>query len=117
MACFREEVQEEYTEVGSVYLHIGNGGVVISVEDHGYGPQLSIESSHFGNNLNSQKILVSPNELVALARLFDHAASHHGYSEAYCHAAKIESSVPNSLSEGFRPDRGSGCCGGGCHKE
>lgn len=116
MACCGED-EVAYTEVGSVYLHIGNGGVVFSVKDRGRGPQIEIESAHFGNNVNVQTISVSPNELVALGRLFNYAATKHDYSKTYCHAASVENSNPLSLSEGFRPERESGCCGGGCHKE
>jgi hypothetical protein len=60
--------------IGSVYLHIDNGGIKIQIQngpDH--GPILAIQSSHFGNNVHTQKIAITKEGLLALAELLEKA--------------------------------------------
>ena len=76
--------------IDDLYLHIGNGGVKFAVEDSGLGPEVVIESSHFGNNVHSQRLMVDQHALVGLRDLFAKALAHAeagAFSEVYCHAA------------------------------
>ena len=54
----------------NVSLHICNGGVTFSVEDTEFGPQITIESSNFGNNMITQNILTDRHSLLDLANMF-----------------------------------------------
>jgi hypothetical protein len=80
-------------EISSAYLHIGNSGVTFSVIDEGFGPCILIKSSTFGNNVIEQRVQVTTNELKVLAKLFDYASNKEGYSEPYCHAARVVPSM------------------------
>lgn len=76
--------------IDEVYCHIGNGGVTFAVEDTGYGPEVVVRSTHFGNNVCEKRVMVDPRVLARLRDLFDTAARHAEegrFSETYCHAA------------------------------
>jgi hypothetical protein len=76
--------------IDSVYCHIGNGGVTFSVEDTNFGPEVVIESAHFGNNMHTQRVMVEPRVLARLGEMFAKAARHAAggkFSPTYCHAA------------------------------
>ena len=73
--------------IDEVYLHISNGGVTFAVRDSGHGPEVVVESSTFGNNAISQRVLVAPRVLTRLAKLFVAAANHAAagkFSATYC---------------------------------
>lgn len=90
-------------EVASAYFHIGNSGVTFSVVDEGFGPCIRISSSAFGNNQIKQDVLVTKNELLALAEMFAYACTKN-YSEEYCHPARVSSTKPlNLLKDDMTP--------------
>jgi hypothetical protein len=97
-------------EIGSVYLHIGNSGVTIGVEDDGSGPMLHIQSSTFGNNVIDQRVHIDHDGLLALLRLFDYAIEYEGYSDTSCQAAEFRWGRPFHLFEDMIPEQG---CGAG----
>lgn len=79
------------TPYGSVYGHIGNGGVTFTVcNSVGFGPSLKIESSHFGNNIHTHTVLVSPGFLKELGQMLLNC-SDKKFSEVYCYALKTKS--------------------------
>jgi hypothetical protein len=89
--------------VSKAYLHIGNGGVEFSVTDEGHGPCVRISSSHFGNNMQEQKLFVQQSDLATLAKIFQEAADHQNYSEPYCHAATTEKGDRSGTCEAAGP--------------
>lgn len=70
-----------------VYAHISNGGVKFSIIDEGYGPTFLIESSHFGNNVSSQKIMLNKQTFQKVADMFSGLRDHQ-FSKDYCCAAR-----------------------------
>lgn len=70
--------------IGYVNLHIENGGVSIGILDGEYGPELVIDATHFGHTTNGIKLLLHPDALKDLAKLFAKAASHNFENEPYC---------------------------------
>lgn len=78
-------------EVGSVYLHIDNGGVYFSVLDTGSGPAVQVSASHFGHPTAQTKVMLDRYGLKALAELFTRAAVHEYKDAPYCCAAHLSS--------------------------
>ncbi len=92
--------------IDEVYLHISNGGVTFAVRDSGHGPEVVVESSTFGNNVITQKVLVAPRVLMRLAKMFVAAANHAAagkFSETYCCEADYRDAA----------DHGAMCSAGG----
>lgn len=75
------------TEIESIYLHVCNSGVKISVVDGGMGPVIKIKIDAFGALNSEMKFFVTSDGLKALTRLFERA-SYYKYSEAFSGAAR-----------------------------
>lgn len=75
--------------IASAYLHISQGGVTISVNDTGYGPEIEIESSNYGNNVITQSVKVSKGAFGFLAEMFTKAAAFDFQNEEYCNPARV----------------------------
>lgn len=103
-------------EIASVYFHINNGGVTFKVLDEGWGPTIEVSSSHFGNNVSSQKVHITKQGLHALARLFEHAADK-SYSEPYCCAADSPTGKPFFVFEDIIPPKEYCSTGSCCQSE
>lgn len=71
---------------GTVYLHISDSGVNVSVIDEGNGPTLVIDSSSFGNMVSEMKIHTDRKSLEALRNMLTDSLDFK-YSNPYCHAA------------------------------
>lgn len=76
------------TSVGSVYLHMGDGGVTLEILDNSMrGPVIKITSSFWGNVLSTLTLTTTWEGLNALKNLFE-AASIRDYSEEAIHAGR-----------------------------
>lgn len=75
---------------GSVYLHVGNSGTTFKVIDEGYGPTVVVSTGAFGNINHEFKLYTTREGLAQLSELFGKAALEEGYSEPYCHAARVK---------------------------
>ena len=74
--------------IDSLYLHISNSGVTISIKDRGFGPTIEIKTSAFGNINNTTEIFTNKESLKKLAEMFAKAAEEE-YSEDYRNLASI----------------------------
>lgn len=72
------------------YLHVGNSGVTFSVWDSGYGPEIRIESSAFGNIVNTSVVYTNTKSLKKIGEMLIEA-SQYEYSKEYVHSAKCPS--------------------------
>ena len=79
--------EKEKKLLGKVYAHIYNGGVTFSIVDE-HGPTLVINSSYFGNNEVTQKVMLTKQVFKELADLFAEFKDYK-FSEDYCHAAGV----------------------------
>ena len=80
-------VSSETKIIKSIYLHVSNSGVTLSVIDSGNGPEIQIESASFGNLNHKLNILTNKESLSKLAKMFDEASKEE-YSLEYCYSAK-----------------------------
>jgi len=81
--------EDKETVLGSVYAHIGNGGVTFQVVDHGrFGPIVVVQSKSFGHVLGQLELAVTAKTLEALADLFVKAKDHK-WEKEYCCAARL----------------------------
>lgn len=86
-----EKLQKDPKTIGSVYFHISNSGITFRVIDEGWGPTVVVGGSAFGNMQSEIKLHIDNRGLIALSKLFAHAAKQE-YTDEYCHkgSAKIE---------------------------
>lgn len=84
--------------VGSVYLHIGNGGVMFTVTNSWQGPKLLISSRHYGNNSHTQEIMMDKAGIDALSDLFAKAKETE-FSDAHVCAAQYMNT--NAMMDGL----------------
>lgn len=86
-----ERLQKDPKPIGSVYFHISNSGITFRVIDEGWGPTVVVSGSAFGNMRSEIKLHIDNRGLIALSKLFAHAAKQE-YTDEYCHkgSAKIE---------------------------
>jgi len=83
----------EYKLIEELYLHIGNGGVTVAVEETKYGaPCLTISAMHMGHLTNKMRIFLDSNGIGDLSLLFQ-KASLHNFEKSYCAAAKSDNSA------------------------
>ena len=82
-----EADEKEVKEIDSMYFHVSNSGVTFTVQDSGYGPELQISSSAFGNLKLKYQVRLSPKGLKALGEMLV-KSSEEDFSETYCHAGE-----------------------------
>lgn len=74
------------TVKASLYFHINNGGVTLSVEDKGTGPIVSMRANHFGHQTGRTSVGVRKADLRAVGDMF-HRAAGLAFSPDYAVAA------------------------------
>ncbi len=72
--------------VDSLFLDAGDGGIKISVIDQ-FGPTMKIESSHFGNMIQSFSFMTDVAGLEAIRNMLDAAIKQHEFSNPFVNAA------------------------------
>lgn len=75
--------------IDSVYLHVGNSGLNVTVMNE-RGPTLLFETSSFGNLNHTLKVFTTVNGLRELRDLLDKALNTE-FSDPYCCAAEAKS--------------------------
>lgn len=95
-------MDKEKKVLGSVYCHISNSGVTFSVVDEGFGPQIEIHSSAFGNINNVMKIMTDKYSLADIGKLFTDC-SREKFSQDYCN--KASASQPKYATDGSSEEK------------
>jgi hypothetical protein len=73
--------------VAELYLHVGNSGVNFSVRDRGYGPEVAVRTSAFGNLIHEFAVMTDKKSLRALGEMLV-KASGADFTQEYVHKAR-----------------------------
>lgn len=93
-----KEIKSGY-EIESVYLHLGNGGATISVEDAGFGPEFIVSISSFGGMSSEIRISTDIVGLKAIAKIVQSASEYTGFSETYINGCFLEVSKKDRIED------------------
>lgn len=105
-------------EIETIHLDIGDGGATFTIADKGYGPEIRIRTSHYGNCENKLTIMTDAESLRILGEKFIEASKRE-FSPTYVYAARFHDSTGerNTADECAAEDNNANCCGFGCHSD
>lgn len=96
-------------EIETIHLDIGDGGATFTIADSGYGPEIRVRTSHYGNCVNELSIKTDAESLRILGEKFIEVSKKE-FSPAYVYAARFYSGSQQNCAVEIE-----NCCGSGCH--